>query len=232
MKQKPWIVSLMTGALLLVPVTMFGLYLFRTRTQDMHIPLRIVVNLWIFGIVCVFAAIGIWRVRPWGYILFFIFILGILGGDFYEIFSAHAILNFWEVLNITLVTVGLGAILHKHVRAPYFNPRIRWWETSPRKKIDLPTVLIANGKNINCQLLDISSSGCFLSNGTDEALELGQIVSVQVTFNDLKFESPAEVMRYGEDPKGIGLMFVQCTFQNKKKIKAIFKSLKDISTFR
>jgi len=220
----------MAGSLFLIPLTLIGLYMFRTQVQDMHVPARIIINLWIFGILSFLAGIGIWRVRPWGYFLFFIFILGILGGDFLELLGPHPVHSVWDVLNITLIAAGLIVVLQKHVRTPYFNPRIRWWETSPRVKIDLPTTLVVSEKPLKCQLLDLSVTGCFVS--SEANLTEGEVVTVQVMFKDIKFESLGKVVRISGDPKGTGLMFVRCSFQNKKNLRNILKNLSEAAAFR
>lgn len=223
MRQKPWFVLMLTWSLLLVPVTEIGLYFFTTRVQNIHLPARIVTILWVFGITCLIAAYGVWKVRPWGYISFFFFVLGIFGGDLYRIIKIHSVLTFWEILNVSLVAFGLIFILNKHISTPYFNPRVRWWERPSRLRVDLPTSMVSNGRQIKGQLLDLSSSGCFFD--TQEGLIPGEAVSMDITFSNIKFESTAVVIRHMENPQGFGLMFIKTSFKDKKKIKLIISAL-------
>src|ERR1700680_1192008 len=105
MRQKPWIIKLMTGSLLLVPITAVGLVYFATKKQGIHLTTTIAMDLWVLSVMSIIAAFGVWRVRPWGFVLFFAFILLILGGDIHHIVKNPNTLNFWDLVDVSLVAL-------------------------------------------------------------------------------------------------------------------------------
>ena len=224
MRQKPWVIKLMTISLLLVPVTALGLVYFATKKNGIHISTTIAMDLWVLSAASIVAAFGVWRVRPWGFALFFIFILGVLGGDILHIVKNPASLNFWDLVDVSLVALGVIFILQKHVTAPYFNPKIRWWERPSRHRVAMTATILVSGQPVVSQLLDVSSTGCFLD--SPASLNAGDVVSMDLQFKEFKFESPARVIRNSSNPKGVGLMFVDSTTENKREIKRIIKDLK------
>ncbi len=224
MKQKPWVIKLMTASLLLVPITAIGLVYFATKKNGIHISTTIIMDLWVLSAASLVAAFGVWRVRPWGFALFFIFILGVLGGDILHIVKNPASLNFWDLVDVSLVALGVIFILQKHITAPYFNPKIRWWETPSRHKVAMKATILVSGQPVVSQLLDVSSTGCFLD--SPASLNAGDVVSMDLQFKEFKFESSAKVIRNSANPKGVGLMFIDSTLENKREIKRIIKDLK------
>jgi len=224
LRQRPWVIKLMTTSLLLVPVTALSLAYFSAEKNGMPINTAIALDLWVLSAASLVAAFGVWRVRPWGFAIFFLFVLGVLGGDILRIIKNPESLNFWDLFDVSLIAIGVIFILQKHVAAPYFNPKIRWWERPARHKILLSVKLLVSGEPVVGQILDVSKTGCFLD--TAAALSAGDIVEMDLEFKEFKFETQAKVIRKSMNPRGVGLMFVDSTIENKREIRRIIKDLK------
>ena len=70
------------------------------------------------------------------------------------------------LFNVILAIVA-GIFFRKHIIAPYFNPRLRWWEAEPRYKIDIHAEIITGNAGLTGEILDISQSGFFMSLAQD-----------------------------------------------------------------
>jgi hypothetical protein len=113
-------------------------------------------------------------------------------------------LKLWVNVVITVApAIAVTLLLQREVRAPFFNPRIRWWEQDPRYPIDAP--LEGGG----C-VLDISSTGMFIE-WEAEAPKAGSKASYTFTVGDIHLAVEAEVIwvSAGDDthPPGAGLRF-------------------------
>jgi hypothetical protein len=224
MPRKPWIVKLITVSLVLVPIVALCLVYYSVKKMGFQVTTALFIDLWILSAASVVAAFGIWRVRPWGFILFFIFALLVVSADVTHIIKNPKTLNFWDFIDVTLVSLGIIFILQRQARAPYFNPKIRWWERPERHKIDLNATLIVADKTIESQLLDISESGCFID--TPHMFSSGDAATLKLSYEQNTFQSPVRVIRTSTTPKGVGLMFVETTDLNSKEIRKIIKGLK------
>jgi len=64
----------------------------------------------------------------------------------------------------TLLLLSMFYFVSRELRVPYRMPRIRWWETNPKFRWDLPTVLQNEaGVEKAGTIMDITSKGCFVS---------------------------------------------------------------------
>jgi Tfp pilus assembly protein PilZ len=224
MPRKPWIAKLISASLILVPVVALGLVYYSVKKMGFQVTTALLVDLWILSAASVVAAFGVWRVRPWGFIVFFIFAILVVVADVTHIINDPKTLNFWDFIDVTLVALGIIFILQREARAPYFNPQIRWWERPERHKVDLNATLVVAEKPVSSQLLDLSESGCFID--TNHEFSSGDLATLKLTYEDSTFQSPVRVIRTSTAPKGVGLMFVDTTALNTKEIKHIIKSLK------
>jgi hypothetical protein len=89
-----------------------------------------------------------------------------------------------------LATVGslllLTLLFFSEFKQPYFNQRLRWWESEPRFHVSLPVSVhpaleTAHAATTKAQLVDISKSGLYLEAPTGQkALELPEEIVVEV----------------------------------------------------
>lgn len=224
MIKKPFLIWVATIGILLAPVV-FVLRMFVFSEQG--IPDQGNTALWlitsIFTLILMIVAYGVWKVRLWGF--YALLGLGALTAvlDLYAWLVLQAKFNGWLILDFVAAAVAVALILQEKVRKPYFNPKIRWWETEKRTRVDLPASLVVNGKISNAKILDISATGCFAD--SDIAPELNTKVAVDISFKTNQLRLHALFVRKSDSPKGIGLKFVDTNSKDKKDIKKLCKDL-------
>lgn len=224
MREKPILILLTTVGILLAPVVFF-LRIFVFTDQGLAGENNSV--LWLitsgFTLTLMFVAYGVWKVRLWGF--YSLLALGAATAvlDLYAWLVLRANFNGWLILDFAAAGVAVALILQEKIRKPYFNPKIRWWETAKRTRVDLPATLVVNGKSTNANILDISSTGCFAD--SELSPELNTKVDVEFNFKTNHFKLQALFVRKSDSPKGIGLKFVDTNSKDKKDIKKLCKDL-------
>jgi Tfp pilus assembly protein PilZ len=107
-------------------------------------------------------------------------------------------------------TAGIACVLvflRREIRSPYFNPRLRWWESPARYRLQLG-VTIAGRASFSTTTFDISERGCFIA--TDEAFKTGERVDLTLDVGGASVRAPGSVAWVSDGrhhPKGIGIRF-------------------------
>jgi hypothetical protein len=119
-----------------------------------------------------------------------------------------------------LGTIGAGLALYfTEFRKPYENPRLRWWETSPRYKADLPVTVGDN--NVDGILVDISRSGMMV--------DFKDPAKVPAVTDFVHVVLPGDLKAYCRVARkvgsGLGLQFHEPSRQTVKAIKGFLKQL-------
>ena len=123
-------------------------------------------------------------------------------------------------------TIGLAAFLYfSEFRKPYLNPRLRWWETSPRFRAELPVAL--QGQSEPAILVDISRTGLLLE-WPEGKKPPGLEGTLHLTLPAQSQSVPGEVKR--STLKGYGLQFENLTKPDKRLIDACIGTLADDPT--
>jgi len=184
---------------------------------------------WIILALFPVVAFGIYRVRKWGWYLFLSFSALLI---FYNLFVYFRLNPNYQlrtvILFILIITAITAVFLRKHVYAPYFNPRLRWWEVASRYRVDLSAKLFTSEGVADCQLLDISSSGCFVNNCGN--LKEGDNVWIVIRFSDTEIHCAGKVVRKSQQPQhpGYGIFFQTLPRQTRKKLKRFISTLKSL----
>ncbi len=170
-------------------------------------------------------AIGIWSVRRWGYYLFIIFSLYVISRNFYVLWT-HQYYSRYVVWLFQVMTLSLtGVLLQKHVSAPYFNPKMRWWESLPRFKLGSHGELFIGLKKFNADIIDISRGGCFLK--SDAHLKVGDKIKVTIPYKKIKIRTTGKVTWISDKIiGGYGVMFQKANFAQFILIRYMIKQLR------
>jgi len=170
-----------------------------------------------------FVAYGVVRVTRWGYWLFMI----------HSVLFSTFLISHWEFMATPLsifgwlavpVLVAMSvALLGKEIRAPYFNPRLRWWERARRQKVHISAEFQIDGVLFEGEILDMSVSGCFAT--VDAYLEPGLILFMRVKHFDQDLKLLAKVVRIDRNSKGVGLCFPDAGSFEKREIRDLLESL-------
>ena len=175
--------------------------------------------------------IGIYMVRKWGWYLFLSFSVLLI---FYNLFVFKYLnpnYSLGVVIFFILITTAISAFfLRKNVYAPYFNPRLRWWEIAARYRVPLDTILATNKGAVSCKTLDISETGCFVE--YNESLPLGSTVLLEFHCNGMEISCMGKVVnrRAGEreNCQGYGIVFQAIPSEMKKRIRQLLWFLEKI----
>jgi len=173
-------------------------------------------------------AVGIFMVRKWGWYLFIGFSLFSVGMTAFNHFSDPTV-NLPYTLSFEIaVLLSIAFFFTKHVRSPYFNPRMRWWETSKRFRVTLDSSVISEHKNASGKVLDISEDGCFLA--APIKLDEGENIWIKIKSLGIVVNCIGRVVRLSEpgEPKGFGVMFTSLGSESKKSLNQLMSKLRKI----
>jgi hypothetical protein len=164
-------------------------------------------------------AVGVWTVRPWGYYAFLGFSATVLLYQVWQYFQ-NPETPFYMALAITLPSVAAAtSFLREHVSAPYFNPKMRWWERDPRFRINMGARFQVQAQRQKGSLLDISKGGCFAE--LDTILFPGDVIELRVTVDEVDFLTRAKVIWRCSHPRGYGLMFYSMTPRQRREVQLL-----------
>lgn len=229
MPRRPLIISIIVICYVLSPVSsiLLGSIINRIPLFGAHniftrLPITDILILFVYPI----SAAAIYSIKKWGWYLFLACSLILISYNIfvYNLSPRYSFLIL-IVLNVILAIVA-GIFFRKHIIAPYFNPRLRWWETEPRYKIEIHAEIISGKNALNGEILDISNSGFFMS--LDQDLTVGRIYKFNLKCLKCSVEANGKVMRKAsrkEELNGYGVMFVKLTDTEKMGINALIKYL-------
>jgi hypothetical protein len=141
----------------------------------------------------------------------------------------------WIAITMYLGNLGfVGYFLIPQVKAPFMNPRLRWWETKPRFYVSWPCRLNFEGSdNVGGRVEDFSEGGVFVSfERTVDAFQTGVVIPLRfgVRTGDvdelLTVESKIVFSRPVGNGRGYGFQFVDRSPELRKKIKVVARDLK------
>lgn len=132
-----------------------------------------------------------------------------------------------SLLLLTMNTLLIVYFLTPHVRRPFFDKEIRWWEHHRRYAHPFPCTFSLNNPNKleDAYVLNISYSGAFIN--TQEILEDGQVIHLNLSFENVHFSVKAEKVSshaFGGS-MGIGVRFVYSSIWERIKMKRLIKAI-------
>jgi c-di-GMP-binding flagellar brake protein YcgR len=165
-------------------------------------------------------------VKKWGWYLF----LGCSAALIAYTTGSYVVAPRYNLFVLVLADIGLmviaGITFHKHVIAPYFNPRLRWWETKPRYRVEAYAQLKVGAAIVNGEILDISQSGCFATFILD--LPIGKTYTMHLKCLRHTLDVEGKIMRKAakcEPHEGYGVLFSKMSTEQNQKINQIIDEL-------
>jgi hypothetical protein len=224
MKRRPASIWIMTIVGLLMGPS-YLLYQLWLQSYDIHATVGSLnpVHLF-FTILTIPVSVGIFMVRPWGYFSYLAYSVALIGYFLLEYFTAPIINNYGLLLGAVGILGAVSILIQQQVTAPYFNPRMRWWERDARFRVNLQADFMIDGDSRKAQLLDLSLSGCYAL--LDSKVAPGDVVTVEIRLMDHKIRTLAKVIwENREHPGSYGVMFTDLDRETKKELKFIIQSL-------
>lgn len=176
------------------------------------------------------SAIAIWSLKPWGYFLFLTLSSFVTGYYALDYFSSAQNSEPWSLSSIGLLCLTTLYFTQRHVASPYFNPKMRWWDTSPRFLTNLQVQVRIDGEPQTGMICDISLSGVFIS-GISKVVA-GDLLSLQFQYLDIHFACLGKVMRIGKNPPGYGIMFIDLSRPEKAELKRLVQAIRESSALK
>ncbi len=129
-----------------------------------------------------------------------------------------------------LLFVAAGFFFRKHIIAPYFNPRLRWWEQASRYDINLGVSLEYSDSYELGYLEDVSLGGCFIR--ISENIKIGHVYQLRLSLgNEMSISVKGRIMRSVFDDcslPGYGVMFSNLTETEKDGLLNMISGLNKI----
>jgi hypothetical protein len=229
MPRRPRIITILTIGYVVSPF-----FILLQGASVHHLPLfgpeGILLRLYITDIAVLLlyplSAVAIYSVKKWGWYLFIGCALCLVAYNGY-VFSLSPRYNvvFLLLFNIAIALVA-GIFFRRHIIAPYFNPRLRWWETEPRYSIEVYAELAAEGRRLCVELLDVSTGGCYGS--LRARLCPGETFPMTIHCMKRQADVTGKLLRVvplEDDLVGCGFMFVGKTEQQERALQDILKFL-------
>ena len=193
-------------------------------------PQNIFTRLFLTDIIILFiypiCAVALFSVKKWGWYLFLGCSLILITYNI-VVYSLNPLYNLLILITFNIVlAVIAGIFFRKHVIAPYFNPRLRWWETDPRYKLDISAEIVTHYKKLVGEIHDISASGCLVL--LNYKIRLGMTHKLLIRCLNHLVEINGKIMRKSssdEEYDRYGIMFVKMTTENKYQLNILIEDL-------
>jgi len=242
MKKRPLVIKLIALGYLLTPVSFIVQYfifskssIFQASTwMTLLTPYKLSLI-----IIPPIVAFGVFKMRQWGWYLSLVHMFFILGNNTLS-FLVGSRTPPWAIIIFSLVTlVVLLTIVRKEIRAPYFNPKVRWWEAKPRYAMVMQVEMGNDRMKITGETFNISEGGMFMVSPSE--------VKIDEKFNiNLMREKTDSIYCEGRIvwvnpsgealPQGFGFQFTQidqpAILEIRRYIKDQKKVLKDKTLMR
>ncbi|HLD99962.1 MAG TPA: PilZ domain-containing protein [Bdellovibrionota bacterium] len=229
MKARPWPIIVLTILYLLGPV-----FSILVASYLMHMSPIKYLFLWLprasywsaLSTFCLYpiAGVAIYLMKPWSYALF-ITITALTTYQDYAAWRAHpAVMGFPVLFGLTLINVAIVAYFAlPSVRTPFFNRRLRWWESKPRYRMEIPAVLESDRGQTKCSLMNLSLGGGFIKSAKTLDTTAKSKLRFAI-FNQTILVEARPVYRRARGTRGYGLEFVH-TPESKQTIGRIMQGL-------
>jgi hypothetical protein len=134
------------------------------------------------------------------------------------------------VLTSALCLVVVATLLRQKTRSVYFNPRLRWWETSPRYVTSFPASIIRiGGKPMKATLQNVASGGAGLET-TETGYLKDEIVDVTFQNEGVEYHLKAKIVWEKDIGSGKQYLGVEWAEENSpaegSKLRRLIRGLK------
>ncbi len=236
MRNKPLIFQLLSVLFLLEPAIKI-LYFKASTHFDFAIIMSNVFSrsgfreVFDFWLVFPIAGVMLWKLRKWTYFAFLAVMAYLIFSIFtYEKYtwpynSDSPLFYHYFVIVLTIFTVAY--FLVPDVREPFFNRKIRWWETKPRYRTLIPAKITGNKITFQSEIVNISQTGAFLQDNNH--LSPGDVVSLTFESEGLQMEMPVKVVSRHviSSTPGVGVQFFPTSLSQKIQLFRLISRIRN-----
>jgi hypothetical protein len=157
------------------------------------------------------AALGLWRVRRWGWWMVVGFCLAVAINNLILLQYPSTYPRILILLGAGVALVGLAWFGTPGVLLLFRDPSRHWWRAATRYSLAVPVQIHLPGKPpATATTYNVSRSGMFLT-GVSEDLAPGDRIGVDLCLGSRRVSCSASVVRHsmncGSHPEGFGLRF-------------------------
>jgi hypothetical protein len=222
-KKRPWAIYSISALFLGMPTFILLILFLRGGSNWGAVQATVTLNFLMFASGAYVAGLGIWRVKPWGYGSYLGFASAVIAYNIYQFAVDPSTIDSLNVIACILVVLGAGVLLSGDTTAPFFDPRLRWWERSERAVARISGYFSFDNRNVEREILDLSKTGVF--SDLPFPLKVGDIVHCKIQYEGVDLESDLKMIRSTDKPKGYGLMFYKTNWSQHRAISRIFNTL-------
>jgi hypothetical protein len=227
-RSKPIWIRLLAAALILAPIgniafTLYSLELPWSGAEAWRYWIQFIKpQVWALNVLLLMSGLALIRVRTWTHMLASVTLVLVL---IYNIATWEKLLFLGPATFGLMVLASLiaAAVLYsREFRKPYFNPRLRWWETSPRYQARLSVRIThaSEGDTHPAEILDVSRSGLFVAIESNPELPIGEEHHIILPTG---IELRAQIVR--RTATGYGFRFVRVGWVQRAQIKKFVRQL-------
>jgi hypothetical protein len=175
---------------------------------------------------------AIFDMKRWSYAVFVVCSTLVLYKNLSALQTAHT--DQMIALALCLGNISIvGYFLIPAVRAPFFDSRLRWWETDKRYCVTLNARVEHDSKNviesIPCQIRDISLGGAFVSMPTGTQIAQEKMIRIRFSPNNRHILSVRSKIVFHRsldgESEGYGLQFIETTAATLSMIETVIRGL-------
>ncbi len=212
MKRRPWILILFALAHFFAPFVnlIFDAYLAQTpflRYVHLFFMPHNFSKHWFHFFAPMAAGIAIYICQRWTYYIYVSLMASLAFVSYASYLYRVDLHNPWPLVMVYGFNfIMVSYFLLPAVRNVYFDPRLRWWETSPRYNANIDCNISSLGQKATGLITNFSESGLFLK--SDLLPSDHSFIQIEFTFDDLQFQFQGQVIRHGQqNVHGFGVRF-------------------------
>jgi len=237
MKKRPLVIKIISLLLFLAPFWILGQIAVSTWLQlgsfkHMH---RFISSHALA--LCLFSPVvgyGVFKVRKWGFYLVIAFAGATIVNNIVLVYQDKTVFPFWIILTLNIAVFFIIIVLaDREINAPYFNPKLRWWEQAKRYFCkNLQINILGPSKDVvdSAGSFDISVDGAYMVSGGTYSLGDRLNLAMDLCI-DKRIYVDAEVVWENIEganniPPGYGLKFLSPSRKFKKELRADIREIR------
>jgi c-di-GMP-binding flagellar brake protein YcgR len=172
-------------------------------------------------------AVSVFFVRKWGWYTFISSSLFLISYNFVTLALNPRNSLISIIAYDFILTVAAFIFFRKNLIAPFFNPKLRWWETEPRYVIGISLELRTGTKSTIAEVVDLSESGCYIL--PVDGLEVGGTYDAKLNCMGDSVLVRARLLRksfHSDGEQGFGMMFTETDTLSRQGLARIILKLK------